>query len=127
MKAKEFKLHRNQTVASTCGLSVEFVKGVYSLVAPAMWAEVQAIGAVAKDELEDDTPAAAPIVPTDPAVREEAIFEAFRAILLKADRADFTAAGIPHAAVLSQATGWSVEAKERDKAWKKFQAAGDKD
>ena len=35
-----FKMHRNRTISSTCGLSIEFVKDQLHLVPPAMYAEV---------------------------------------------------------------------------------------
>jgi hypothetical protein len=117
----KFVLPRNRTIASTCGLSIEFKKGEPTLVPPAMYQEVIAAGGVSETEIaEDEMPKGAP-TPEALADREKAIFKAFEAILLRNDRNDFTAGGAPHNAVLSRETGWTVNAKERDQAWVKFQ------
>ena len=53
----KFTLPRDRTIASTCGLSIEFKKGVPALVPPAMYAEVIAAGGVSEDEIpEEDMP-----------------------------------------------------------------------
>jgi hypothetical protein len=116
-------LSRNRTIASTCGISIDFKKGELHLVPPAMYAEVLAAGGVPEDEIpEDEMPPAAP-TPEQLLDREAAMMKAFKAIVLRNDRNDFTAGGTPHASVLSRDLGWSVQAKERDAAWVKFTAA----
>lgn len=117
-----FKLPRNRTIASTCGIAIEFKKDEFHLVPPAMYAEVIAAGGVSEDEIpEDELPKKAD-TPAALAEREAATFKAFEAIVLRNAREDFTAGGMPHNSVLSQATGWPVNAKERDAAWVKFLA-----
>lgn len=124
----KFMMHRDKTIASTCGISVEFKKGELHLVPPAMYTEVLAAGGVPESEIPEDEMPGAPTSPTAAADREAAIFKAFEAILLKNEREEFTAGGMPHNAVLSRAVGWSVMAKERDAAWVKFTATrGDKE
>ena len=49
----KFTLNRDRVHASVLGLSVEFRKGVPTHVPPELYAEVQAIGAVPDDEIED--------------------------------------------------------------------------
>lgn len=121
----KFKLPRSRVIASTCGLSVAFEKGVYQLVPPAMYAEVIAAGGVSEDEMpEDEAPAPAP-TPESAAERQAAIFKAFKAMSLKNERTDFTAGGSPHVGAVSALTGFQVDAKERDTSWIKFQQTKD--
>lgn len=121
----KFMLMRNRTIASTCGLSIEFKKGELHLVPPAMYAEVIAAGGVPETEIpEDEMPKGVP-TPAELAEREAAMFKAFTAIVLRGSREDFTAGGAPHNAVLSRELGWAVSGKERDVAWAKFKAEQD--
>ena len=117
-----FILHRNRTVASTCGLSIEFKKGVPTLVPPAMFNDVIAIGAVPEEELNESDLPPKPASPEQLAEREAAMFKAFDVIVKRASRDDFTAGGVPHNTVLGRELGWSVQAKERDAAWVKSTA-----
>ena len=120
-----FTLNRDFTVASTMGAAVEFKKGVSTHVPPALYREVQAIGAIPDDEIPEAAAGATTNEPSDPAARKEALFEAFDKIALRGRREDFTAGGAPHNAVLSTELGWTVAAKERDLAWAEFKV-GDK-
>jgi hypothetical protein len=115
-----FMLHRNRTIASTCGISIEFTKGEFHLVPPAMYAEVIAAGGVPETELdENDKPKAAD--PDAAAKREAALFAAFETVAKRNARNDFTAGGFPHLSVLAKIVTFEVEAEERDTAWVKFQ------
>ncbi len=118
-----FVLHRNRTIASTCGLSIEFKKGEPALVPPAMYAEVIAAGGIPESEIPEDEKPPAPNTPEAAAEREAALFAAFKKIATRNNSQDFTAGGMPHLTVLNGETGWRVEAKERDAAWVKFLAA----
>jgi hypothetical protein len=117
----KFVMHRNRTIVSTSGHAIEFKKGELTHVPPNMYEEVMAAGAVPEEELDMD-PATNPeaLEPTDPSVRQQAISEAFETITLRGKREDFTAAGSPHAKVLSTILGWTVQNKERDAAWTAF-------
>jgi hypothetical protein len=117
-----FMMHRNRTVASTCGLSLEFVKGEFHLVPPAMYAEVIAAGAIPESEIPEDELPKAAATPEALEAREAAIFKAYEAIVLRNVREEFTAGGMPHNAVLAAQVGWPVAAKERDSTWVKFLA-----
>lgn len=114
-----FKLPRDRTMSSTCGLSIGFKAGVFQLVPPAMYADVIAAGGVAEEEF---TEAEKPKVPMPEGDREAAIFKAFETILLRSDTTEFTGGGAPHNAVVAREAGFSVGSKERDAAWLKFQA-----
>jgi hypothetical protein len=120
-----FKLPRNRTISSTCGLSIEFKKDEWHLVPPAMYADVIAAGGVSEDEIPEDEKPAVASTPEALAEREAAIFKAYTTIAKRNRRGDFTAGGMPHAAVLAQTTGWAVADKERDSTWVKFLAHKD--
>jgi len=115
-----FMMQRDRTIASTCGLSIGFKKGVLQLVPPAMYTEVLAAGGVPESEIPDDDMPSAAATPEVLADREAQMFRAFEEIVMKNDRESFTAGGMPHNAVVSRMVGWSVMAKERDAAWIKF-------
>jgi hypothetical protein len=120
----KFILNRDRTVASTLGHAIAFKKGVPTHVPPEMYSDVIAAGAVPEEELtEKDIPKADH--PTDPTEREAALFEAFEALVLRNDSADFTAGGIPRDNVLERAVGFKVSSKEREAAWTKFKIGED--
>lgn len=85
-----------------------------------MHAELLALGIMPVDPVED----APEKVSTEPSVqheREAALFAVFEKITLRARREDFTAVGVPHAAVLAKELGWGqLNGKERDTAWAKW-------
>jgi len=115
-----FTMFRNRTIASTCGLSIEFKKGEPHFVPPQMYAEVIAAGGVSEEELREEDLPPTPATPAQLAEREQAMFKAFDTITRRAQRDDFTAGGVPHASVLAREVGWAVQAKERDAAWAKY-------
>jgi hypothetical protein len=121
----KFMLSRNRTIASTCGISIEFKKGELHLVPPAMYAEVIAAGGVPEGELTEDELPEGAATPEALAEREAAMIAAFEKIVLRNERGEFTAGGMPHSAVLARELGWAVQAKERDAAWIKFTAGKD--
>ena len=118
-----FKLPRDRTIASTCGIAIEFKKDEFHLVPPAMYAEVIAAGGVSENEIPEDELPPKPDTPEALADREALLFAAFEDLVKRNVREDFTAGGVPHAAVLKQKLGYHVDAKERDAAWVKFTAS----
>lgn len=118
----KFTMPRNRTIASTCGLSVEFKKGEPTLVPPAMYAEVIAAGGVSETELTEDDMPPAKTTPEQLAEREQAMFEAFKAITRRGERDDFTAGGVPHPNALARELGWAPQPKEVKAAWAKYTA-----
>lgn len=120
-----FKMHRNRTISSTCGLSIEFVKNEFHLVPPAMYAEVIAAGGVPEDELNEDELPKAPTAEAE-AARKAELFALFAKIAKRNVATEFTAGGMPHLGILNATMDPPVTAKERDAAWTEFQAgAGD--
>ena len=107
------------TVASVCGRSVHFEKGVPTYAPPLMHAELIAVGIVPTEEI-PEVEVVGVVEPMVPSEREAALFGAFEKIVLRGKREEFTAVGTPHLAVLSMMMGWAVPAKERDAAWQKF-------
>jgi hypothetical protein len=115
---------RSFTHASTRGHSVEFVKGVPTFVPPALYAEVQALGAVPEEDLPEMPETGLPTAPEDPAERKAAIVDAMTEMVAAGRREDFTAAGAPHLKQLKLMLGWEVPAQERDAVWAEVNKAG---
>lgn len=111
----KFTLNRNLTHASTLGHTVEFVKDEPTFVPPPLWNEVRKLGAEPEDEIVEDPVLAGSKMPEDQAERDRQIRDAIMALTLKNEREDFGAGGKPHLKPLSDYTGWSVSAKERDR------------
>lgn len=120
----KFVMHRDRVIASTSGHAVSFKKGVPTHVPPGMHQDVIAAGGVPEGEIEAPE-SKMPVEPTDPAERAKLIAEALEQITLRGKREDFTAAGAPHAKVVSDMLGFTVNNKERDAAWVAFQAKDD--
>lgn len=116
----KFTLNRNKTLVSTLGHAIEFKKGVATYVPRELWPEAQAIGATPENELPEEVkePSREPI---DPALRKEAIFAAFEALVLAAKRESFAATGSPHVKSLAMQMGFEIDGKERDRLWKEYQ------
>lgn len=112
---------RNMTVSSKSGRSVEFVKGEPTYAPDQMHAELTALGIVPAEEIPEPADDGGVKEPTVPAERQAAVYEAFEKIILRGKRGDFSGTGAPHAAVLSKELGWSIDGKERDAIWQKFQ------
>jgi len=123
----KFTMPRNRTIASTCGLSIEFKKGEPALVPLAMYAEVIAAGGVSEDEIPEDELPEKKATPEALSERKAALMAAFKKIATRNDSHEFTAGGMPHLAVIQGETGWRVDAKERDAAWVEFTAGADQD
>ena len=121
----KFTLNRDRVHASVLGLSVEFKKGVPTHVPPELYAEVQAIGAVPDDEIEDAPSAVKTNEPQDPNKRKDDVFAAFEMLALRNSREDFTAGGAPHGGALESVLGWKLGAKERDILWAEFKVGKD--
>jgi hypothetical protein len=118
----KFVFLRDRTIVSTCGLSIAYKKGEPRLTPPAMYEEVLAAGGVPEEELPEDQKPKDTTSPAAVAARERTIFEAYKKIVLRNSRNEFTAGGAPHAAVVSAETGLAIDSKERDLTWHKFQA-----
>lgn len=121
----KFTLNRDRVHASLLGLSVEFKKGVPTHVPPALYAEVQAIGAVPEDEIAEAEAPVKSAEPSDPVKRKEDIFAAFEVLALRNSREDFTAGGSPRDQALESILGWRLSAKERDMLWTEFKVGKD--
>lgn len=121
-----FVMHRNMTVASTMGHTIEFKKGEPTHVPRELWKDVQAVGAVPADEMEEEE-IKLPEVALDPEDRKAMIFAAMTQIVEKGERESFTGNGSPHAKVVSEIVGFTVDAKERDAVWIEFRQANKAD
>lgn len=114
-----FILHRNRTLASKMGHSIEFKKGVPTHVPPECHEEALGMGAVPESELEDADQKDVPLTDEE---KSEKLVAAIEAMVGRNQRDDFTAAGLPHSKALAGIVGFPVDASQRDAAWAKFQA-----
>ena len=115
----KFTLNRDKVVASEKGHAVSFAKGEPTHVPPEMYDEVMAVGAVPEDELAEPVKTGKE-VPTDEREREEVIMPVLASILLRNDRDDFTASGVPKVEVISAGAGFRVSDRERSALWEKL-------
>lgn len=115
-----FILNRNYTHASKLGHAIEFEKDVPTHVPPALYAEVQAIGALPEEEL----PEPASKLPGEPEgeKRNEDMLAAIAALVERNTRTDFGANGIPTLQALTSVLGWKPSATEARQMWARFQA-----
>ncbi|WP_025915514.1 hypothetical protein [Herminiimonas sp. CN] len=118
----KFVLNRNKIIVSLQGHAIEFKKGEPTHVPHALWAEVQAVGALPEDELPEEIRTASK-EPLDPIERKGLIFAAFEQLVLDAKRESFTGTGVPHAKALAAQMGFIIDNKERDALWAEFQLA----
>lgn len=119
----EYIAPRNMTVTSVSGRSVEFVKGVPTFAPGQMHAELISKGIVPAEEIPEPVVNASdePVTADD---REAMLFAAFETMILRDKRGDFAGTGMPHSAPLAKILGWtSIDGKERDAAWKKYEAS----
>ena len=112
---------RKMVVVSLSGRSVEFEKGKPTYCPPQMHAELISHGIVPAEEMPEPEPDAGPKEPMVASEREAALFAVFEKIILRGNRNEFTAVGVPHNSVLAKELGWQgMSNKERDAAWQKF-------
>lgn len=112
---------RDLTLASVCGLSIELTKGEPRLCPPGMHEELLALGCVPEEYVTEPVIEGKVNRPASLVDRYTALTVAFQAIALRNERSEFNAVGTPHAAVLAKEVGYTVDAKERDAAWSKWQ------
>ena len=118
----EYISQRDITVVSRSGRSVAFKKGVPTYAPDQMHAELIQNGILPTDPIPEPEPDGSPKEPTVAGDRKDAVYAAFKALILRAKRGDFAGTGAPHTAVLSKELGWSIDGKERDVLWQSFQA-----
>ena len=110
------------TVSSRSGRSVEFKKGEPTYAPDQMHADLIAVGIVPAEEIPEPEDDGGVKEPTVSAEREEAVFAVFERLILRNKRGDFAGTGSPHVAAMSKELGWTLDGKERDVLWQKFQA-----
>lgn len=115
-----FTLNRNKVIGGTSGHFVRFEKGKPTFVPKSLWADVQAAGAVPSEEIPEEEVKVDKEV-FDPVARKKAFFDAFKMLMDRNDRGDFTASGLPNSKVLEKIVGFQVVNKERDEMWSSYQ------
>ncbi len=118
----EYVSLRDITISSTSGRSVAFKKGVPTYAPDQMHAELVQNGILPTEDIPEPEDDGGIKEPTVAAERQAAVFAAIEAIVLRGKRGDFAGTGAPHAAVLTKELGWTIDGKERDVLWQKFQA-----
>ena len=120
----DYVLHRNYTLVTLTGRSIEFIKGKPTHVPPDCVKAAVGIGAVPADgsdpniQLEGDEVLTR--APTDPQERLEKIIEVVRNLVIRNERDDFTAAGIPSPKVVSRILGWKADLREVNNAYRTY-------
>ena len=124
----EFVLNRNYIIRSLSGHTVQFVKGIPTVVPTPCIAEALAIGAERIDAPQDEGVEGdngAPQITADPSgdERKQIVFKCFDNLVVQNRREDFTAQGVPHVKAIKAAVNFAVENKERDTLWAEYQIA----
>lgn len=114
-----FTLNRDKTICTTSGHAIAFAKDVPTHVPPALWAEVQTIGALPAAALPEETVPESR-EPRDPGARLAAIEAAFAELVRANKREDFSGTGLPHVKALERVMGFKIDNKERDALWQAF-------
>lgn len=115
-----FTLHRNYTLRTTKGHTIEFLKNKEVWVPPICVPDAVAIGAISTEQTDVLDEGLTPVVTMAPEEREKAIFAAFDTLLARQDRGDFTASGLPHVKKLGDLCGFDISNRERDAAWQTY-------
>jgi len=123
----EMTLNRNHVLRTTRGHTIAFAKGIPTYVPDVVVGDAVAVGALlVKGEYQPEDLTKQTnlnLGPQDPAERKKAIFKAFDVLSKALIRDDFTAAGTPTKYAVDRVTGFSVEARERDRLWGEFKTA----
>lgn len=114
-------LSRNYRLASTLGHMINFKKGEPIWVPKPLVNAAVALGAAAVDGTAEVTLAEdvkEPQLAGDE--RQEAFMKAFKVIVARNGREDFTGAGYPHCRALEKILGFEPLAAERNAMWKEY-------
>lgn len=121
-----FTLHRDFTLRTTKGHTIGFVKDAKTWVPPSCVPDAVGIGAIAQEEVEDVLGVEAkPVVQLEPHERKARLNEAFKVLVKRNERGDFTASGLPHCKKLESLVGFEVFTPERDEAWMDYRQTMD--
>jgi hypothetical protein len=118
-----FTLHRNFTLRTTKGHTINFVKGQPIWVPPACVPDAVAIGAVSEEEVSVLGDEPKPVTTLSPDERQKKLFAAFETLLSRNERGDFSASGLPNTRKLEDLCGFDVPNRERDAAWQAYSAS----
>lgn len=117
----KFTMAVDKVVPTDFGHTIDFKKGEPTHVPKECWRAVQQAGAVPEDqEKVNAAPKKKDAAPDDPDARDTQIVAALKLMVESNKREEFTGSGAPKVEVISQLTGFDVDAKERDRVWTKF-------
>jgi len=118
-----FTLHRNYSMSTTTGHIISFKKDEAVWVPPACVPNAISIGAQPVNstlvELDVQPAEAVPKALTSEE-KQKAFFVVFEKLLLRSNRGDFTASGLPHLKQMENLLGFPVASQERDDYWTKY-------
>lgn len=120
----KFVLHRNFTLSTVFGHTIQFTKGEPVMVPSDCYAAVIAIGAIPESDL-PEAPAGNPNEPADPAERKAKIMSAFESIAAANKRDSFGANGTPKIDAVFEYAGFRPDPRERDALWQEFRIGVD--
>jgi hypothetical protein len=119
-----FTLHKNYVMGTASGHRIGFEKGKSVWVPPSCVANAVAIGAQPVEPLAAEVDVIPPEKPEEKVLTEQQkqaqFFAAFEKLLLRSNRGDFTASGLPHLKQLETLLGFPVAQQERDDYWTKY-------
>lgn len=122
-----FTLHRNYSMSTTTGHVIDFKKDEATWVPNVCISIAIGIGArpvdatIAEvDVLPAEVKASAPMTSEQ---KQKLFSDAFEKMLLRNNRGDFTASGLPHLKQLETLLGFPVSQQERDEYWDKYSAS----
>ena len=117
----KFVLNRDKVLVSMFGHVIAFKKDVPTYVPKALWVEATAIGALPEEEMpEGEDGDKAPELTEEE--RKEKAFAAFKALVLRNERGDFSPTGVPSPKAFKELSGLSLAPKEREKFWSEYQS-----
>ena len=115
-----FTMPRNYSLSSKKGHVITFVKGEKTHVPPECVPETVAIGAVPEIPTDFLPPEKAEVQVMPVEDKKKIAFAAFEKMLLRSQRGDFSASGLPNIQRLETLMGLPVDIKERDSLWTEF-------
>lgn len=113
-------LHRNYTLSTTKGHSITFKKGERTWIPPIIVQDAMAIGVILEEQVEVLAAEAARSEAMSDDKRREQVFAAFEKLMLRNNRGDFTASGLPHPKKMAEFINFEIGEKLRDDLWKQY-------
>lgn len=116
-----FTLHRNYSLSTNKGRTFTFIKNEPIWVPPMCVPDVVAIGAKPVDAADGDVlPPEQNTAPVTASEKQDKILAAIETLMLRNQRGDFTASGLPHPKRIEALSGFELTNTERDHYWQLY-------